>query len=95
MIVNLSHDIFSCGTHVFVYALIHVMCLCVYVNMVCQRCMLYDDMYSHDSLVGPICGPSMLVTCVEHNETYKKWIPSYVHHVRITHQFMYGLYDKS
>jgi hypothetical protein len=26
------------------------------------------------NLVGPICGPSMLVTCVEHNETYKKWI---------------------
>jgi hypothetical protein len=25
----------SCGTRVFVYALIHVMCLCVYVNMVC------------------------------------------------------------
>jgi hypothetical protein len=38
----------SCGTRVFVYALVHVMCLCVYVNMVCQRCMLYDDMYSHD-----------------------------------------------
>jgi len=26
------------------------------------------------SLVGPICVPSMLVTCMEHNETYKKWI---------------------
>ncbi len=38
----------SCGTQVFVYALVHVMCLCVYVNMVCQQCMLYDDMYSHD-----------------------------------------------
>jgi hypothetical protein len=51
MIVDLSRVIFiqrSCGTHVFVYALIHVMCLCVYVSMVCQRCMLYDDMYSHD-----------------------------------------------
>jgi hypothetical protein len=36
------------GTHVFVYALVHVMCLCVYVSMVCQRYMLYDDMYSHD-----------------------------------------------
>jgi hypothetical protein len=48
MIVDLSRDIFSCGTHVFVYALVHVMCLCVYVSMVCQRCMLYDDMYSHD-----------------------------------------------
>jgi hypothetical protein len=22
--------------------------MCAYVNMVCQRCMLYDDMYSHD-----------------------------------------------
>jgi hypothetical protein len=31
-----------------VYAFVHVMCLCVYVSMVCQRCMLYDDMYSHD-----------------------------------------------
>jgi hypothetical protein len=49
MIVDLSRDIFSCGTHVFVYVLIHVMCLCVYVSMVCQRCMLYDDMYSHNT----------------------------------------------
>jgi hypothetical protein len=48
MIVNFSRVIFSCGTHVFVYAFVHVMCLCVYVSMVCQRCMLYDDMYSHD-----------------------------------------------
>jgi hypothetical protein len=48
MIANLSCDIFSCGTQVFVYVLIHVMCLCVYVNMVCQRCMLYDNIYSHD-----------------------------------------------
>jgi hypothetical protein len=48
MTVDLSRDIFSCGTQVFVYALVHVMCLCVYVSMVCQRCMLYDDMYSHD-----------------------------------------------
>ncbi len=47
MIVDLSRD--SCGTRVFVYALVHVMCLCVYVSMVCQRCMLYDDMYSHDN----------------------------------------------
>jgi len=38
----------SCGTRVFVYALIHVMCFCVYVSMVCQGCMLYDNMYSHD-----------------------------------------------
>jgi len=51
MIVDPFRDFFSCGTHVFVYALIHVMCLCVYVNMVCQRCMLYDDMYSHDMLL--------------------------------------------
>ncbi len=42
--------IFSCGTRVFVYALVHVMCLCVYVSMVCQQCMLYDDMYLHDNL---------------------------------------------
>jgi hypothetical protein len=49
MIVDLFRDIFNCGTHVFVYVLVHVMCLCVYVNMVCQRCMLYDDMYSHDN----------------------------------------------
>jgi len=54
MIVDFSRVIFtqrnaSCGTHVFVYALVHVMCLCVYVSMVCQRCMLYDDMYSHDT----------------------------------------------
>jgi hypothetical protein len=41
----------SCGTRVFVYALVHVMCLCVYVSMVCQQCMLYDDMYSHDNLL--------------------------------------------
>jgi hypothetical protein len=37
------------------------------------------------NLVGPICGPSMLVTCVEHNETYEKWIPSHLHHVWMTH----------
>ncbi len=41
----------NCGTHVFVYPLVHVMCLCVYVSMVCQQCMLYDDMYSHDKFV--------------------------------------------
>jgi hypothetical protein len=55
MIGDISRDIFrggSCGTHVFVYVFIHVMCLCVYVSMVCQRCMLYDDMYSHDKLQG-------------------------------------------
>ncbi len=46
------------------------------------------------SLIGPICGPSMFVTCVEHNETYDKWILGHVHHVRMTHQFVYGLYDK-
>jgi hypothetical protein len=38
----------SYGTWVFVYALVHVMCLCVYVNMICQRCMLYDDIYPHN-----------------------------------------------
>jgi len=48
MIIDFSHDIFSCGTWVFVYALIHVMCFSVYVSMVCQRCMLYDDMYLHN-----------------------------------------------
>jgi hypothetical protein len=48
MIVDLSRDIFNCGTRVFVYVLVHVMCLCVYVNMVYQQCMLYDDMYSHN-----------------------------------------------
>jgi hypothetical protein len=47
------------------------------------------------SLIGPICGPSMLVTCVEHNEAYKKWIPNHAHHVQMIHQFMYGPYDKS
>jgi len=32
MIVNLSHDIFiSCDTQVFVYVLVHVMCLYVYI----------------------------------------------------------------
>jgi hypothetical protein len=36
MIVDISRDIFSCGTRVFVYAFVHVMCLCVYVSMVCQ-----------------------------------------------------------
>jgi hypothetical protein len=54
MIIDLSRDIFNCGTRVFVYALVHVMCLCVYVNMVCQQCMLYDDMYSHD-IVDAFC----------------------------------------
>jgi hypothetical protein len=29
MIIDFSPDIFSCGTRVFVYVLIHVMCLCV------------------------------------------------------------------
>jgi len=48
MIVDISCVIFNCGTLVFVYALVHIMCLCVYVSMVCQWCMLYDDMYSHD-----------------------------------------------
>jgi hypothetical protein len=42
----------SCGTQVFVYVVVHVMCLCVYVSMVCQQCMLYDDMYSHDKKKG-------------------------------------------
>jgi len=46
------------------------------------------------SLVKPICDPSMFVTCVEHNETYEKWIPNHAHHVRMTHQFMYGPYNK-
>ncbi len=46
------------------------------------------------SLVGPICGPSMLVTCMEHNKTYEKWILGHVHHVRMTYQFTYGPYDK-
>jgi len=49
MIVDFSCDIFSCGTRVFVYAFVHVMCLCVYLSMICQRYMLYDDMYSHDN----------------------------------------------
>jgi hypothetical protein len=46
------------------------------------------------SLVRPICGP-MLVTCMEHNETYEKWIMGHAHHVRMTHEFVYGPYDKS
>jgi hypothetical protein len=29
MIIDISSDIFSCGTWVFVYSLVHVMCLCV------------------------------------------------------------------
>jgi hypothetical protein len=37
------------------YALVHVMCLCVYVSMVCQRCMLYDNMYLHDSCHEHMC----------------------------------------
>ncbi len=41
------------------YALIHVMCLCVYANMVCQRCMLYDDMYSHDNCHDHMCAMVM------------------------------------
>jgi hypothetical protein len=55
MIVDLSSDIFSCDTRVFVYVLVHVMCLCVYVSMVCQRCMLYDDMYLHDIVRIEVC----------------------------------------
>jgi hypothetical protein len=47
------------------------------------------------SLVGPICGPSMLVTCVKHNKTYEKWISGYAHQKQMTHQFMYEPYDKS
>jgi hypothetical protein len=46
------------------------------------------------SLVGPICDPSMLVTCVEHNETYEKWILGHAHHVQMTYQFGYVPYDK-
>ncbi len=46
------------------------------------------------SLIGPICGPSMLVTCMEHNETEEKWILGHAHHVRMTHQFVYVPYDK-
>jgi hypothetical protein len=53
MIVDFSRDILSCGTQVFVYAFVHVTCLCVYVNMVCQRCMLYNDMYSHNTQNSP------------------------------------------
>jgi hypothetical protein len=37
------------------------------------------------SLGGPICGLSMLVTCMEHNEIYEKWILGHAHHVRMTH----------
>jgi hypothetical protein len=37
------------------------------------------------SLVGPICGPSMLVTCMEHNKTYEKWIRGHVPHMQLTH----------
>jgi hypothetical protein len=37
------------------------------------------------SLIEPICGPLMLVTCVEHNKTYKKWILGHTHHVQMTH----------
>jgi len=47
------------------------------------------------SLVGPICGPSMLVTCMDHNKTYEKWILGHVHHVWMTHEFVDGPYDKS
>ncbi len=46
------------------------------------------------SLVGPIFDPSMFVTCMEHNGTYEKWILGHVHHVQMTHQFVYGPYDK-
>jgi len=47
------------------------------------------------SLVGPICGPWMLVTYMEYNKTYEKWTLSHAHHVQMTHQFVYGPYDKS
>jgi hypothetical protein len=30
MVVDLSCDIFNWGTHAFVYALVHVMCVCEY-----------------------------------------------------------------
>jgi hypothetical protein len=45
------HNDISCDTQVFAYVFVHVMCLCVYVSMICQQCMLYDDMYSHDTNV--------------------------------------------
>ncbi len=45
------------------YVLVHVMCLCVYVSMVCQRCMLYDDMYSHNSCHNHMC-VSYNILCV-------------------------------
>jgi hypothetical protein len=46
------------------------------------------------NLVGSICGPLILVTCLDHNETYNKWISGHGHHVRMTHQLMDGPYDK-
>jgi hypothetical protein len=48
----------------------------------------------NQNLVGPICDPLMLMTCMEHNKTYEKWIPSHAHHVWTTHQFVCGPYDK-
>ncbi len=47
IIVDISRDIFSCGTRVFVYICFRP-CY-VFVCMVCQRCMLYDDMYLHNN----------------------------------------------
>jgi hypothetical protein len=47
-----------------VYALVHVMCLCVYVSMVCHQCMLYDDMYLHNKVYEGRCfGHVMFKVC--------------------------------
>jgi hypothetical protein len=62
MIINFSCDIFSYGTWIFVYVLIHVMYLCVYVNMICQQCMLYDDMYLQDNYKKHPKPPSLAFT---------------------------------
>jgi hypothetical protein len=49
MIVDISCDIFGLWyTSICVCSHPCYVFMCVYVNMVCQRCMLYDDMYSHD-----------------------------------------------
>src|SRR5450759_5071822 len=38
------------------YACMLLPMLCVYVCMVCQRCMLYDDVYSHDTCEHVVIG---------------------------------------
>jgi hypothetical protein len=75
MIIDFFRDIFSCGTRVFVYVLVHVMCLCVYVSMVCQRCMLYDNMYLDDKNLKIIISKLNTIFVKTKNQTRSIKVP--------------------